>query len=77
MRRKLMPLVLPPVAMMTALFAASLTVGSVFSMLPSERKLLSGELAPGMILGVCCAAMPITRAALFAGDGSRIRLVIL
>ena len=77
MRRKLILLVLPPVAMITALFARKFIVGCVLSMLPSERKLFSGVGAPGMMRGVYCAVMPITRPASFSIDASRIRLVIL
>jgi hypothetical protein len=77
MRRKLTSLVLPPVAMTTAFFARRFTVASALSILPSERKLRSGAVAPDMILGVCCAVMPITRPDLFSPESSRIRLVIL
>ena len=77
MRRKFMLLVLPPVATMTALVARRFIVGLVLSMLPSERKLFSGVVAPGMILGVYCAVMPITRPVFCSVDGSRIKLVIL
>src|SRR5215510_9282107 len=77
MRRKFTLLVLPPVATMTALVARRLMVGLVLSMFPSERKLFSGVVAPGMILGVYSAVMPITRPVFSAPDGSRITLVIL
>ena len=67
-----MSLVLPPVATMTALRARKFIVGLVLSMLPSERKLFSGVAAPGMICGLYCAVMPITRPSFSSGDGSRI-----
>ena len=45
-------LVLPPVAMITALRARRFIVGFVLSILPSERKLFSGVVDPGMMRGV-------------------------
>ena len=76
-RRKLISLVLPPVAMITALCARKFTVGCVLSMLPSERKHLSGAVAPGMTRGLYRAVIPITWPASSSVEGSRIRLVIL
>jgi hypothetical protein len=77
MRRKFTLLVLPPVAMITALVARMFSASLILSMFPSDRKLFSGVVAPGMILDVCCAVMPITRPVFCSEDGSRIKLVIL
>ena len=77
MRRKLTLLVLPPVARITAFVARMATLGWCCQCCHRSGSSVTASSAPGRILGVYCAVMPITRPGVCPEDGSRMRLVIL